>query len=85
MKVTVRKATILGTVMLAAMMSSASAQQCIFLHCARSLLLQCDPRCCDLNPSWCMRGGPIRPEPLPLRPYTPWHPVPGQHGGFGIK
>lgn len=76
------KATFLGTIMLAATMSSASAQ--VHVVCTHAQIAQCDPRCPNLPPS-CVRAGPIRPVPLPLWPPMPGHPAPGPHGGFGIK
>ena len=76
------KATLLGTIMLAAMMSSASAQ--VHVVCTHAQIAQCDPRCPNL-PLSCVRAGPIRPMPVPLWPSMPGHGVPGPHGGFGIK
>jgi hypothetical protein len=77
------KATFLGTIMIAAMMSSASAQ--VHVVCTHAQIAQCDPRCPAL-PLSCVRAGPIRPVPPPFRPYSPGHAgLPGPHGGFGIK
>lgn len=76
------KAMFFGTVMLAAMMSSASAQ--VYVVCTHAQIAQCDPRCPSL-PLSCARTGPIRPVPLPLWPSMHGHPAPGPHGGFGIK